>query len=200
MATAHGQRSVGMLWAGSQLVPGQQSLLLQSVAWLWLGQEHGWGEQDHCLLQPARKSCHCTELGWPGAWQAVPVGVPLLLHSLLFASHSVGKCGWGIPSFPLTSSFHVTGQLFCLHDRQLEVQLEPCLPCGVPLLRGAWCPWDRGEHGRSGAVQEGIEPPAQLLHVEKTFKALRSFFYVSVQMRVYVFSSETSAIWETLSI
>lgn len=100
----------------------------------------------------------------------------LLLRSLLFASHSAGKCGWGIPSFPLTSSFHVTGQQFCLHDRQLEVQLEPCLPCGVPLLRGAWRPWDRGEHGRSGAVQEGIEPPAQLLHVEETFKALRSFF------------------------
>lgn len=64
------------------------------------------------------------------------------------------------------------GELF-VHDRQLKVQLEWCVPHGIPLLRSAYHPRDRGEQGRSGAGQEGIKPHAQLDHVGEAFKALR---------------------------
>lgn len=64
-------------------------------------------------------------------------------------------------------------QLFCIHDRQLVVQPEQCMSQCVPLLRSAYRPQDWEEWCRSGAGQEGIEPPAQLNHTEETSRALR---------------------------
>lgn len=87
-----------------------------------------------------------------------------------------------------------------MHDRQLKVQLEWCVPHGIPLLRSAYHPRDRGEQGRSGAGQEGIKPHAQLDHVGEAFKAPRFCFVSVCRCACMCFlSPKTSAIWEVLS-